>query len=95
MIVAYLLLSYANMTRKKEGPIYSSFYLNLSEEEQKQVDTDREYKRVTILYGLIGLFFVFLGLMIMTLLKVFGYLAILCLLIDVIYFFASFSKLNS
>ena len=95
LLVAGIILNYCNNTRKKEGPLYSSSYLSLSDEEKKFFDKDSEYERVTIVYGLIGIFFVFIALMIMTLNKVFAYLAFACILADLIYMIVRIIKIKS
>jgi len=83
--ISFVILNYCNKTRRKKGPLLSQSYLSLSEEERKYFDTDSEYKRITIVYGLIGIFFVFVGIIILTLSKIFAFAAMAVLLADLIY----------
>lgn len=92
LIPAYFLVKYCDNTRQKKGPIYSLFYLNISEEEREKVDINKEYMSVTIIYGLIALFFIFVALLIFTFKKIFAFLAFICLVADVVYFFIDFSR---
>lgn len=95
LCVGAVILNYANNTRQKKGPLYSSSYLSLKEEERKYFDKDSEYERVTVVYGLIGIFFIFIAIMIMTLNKVFAYLAFLSLIIDLIYMIVRIISISS
>lgn len=85
LIIAAIILNYVNKTRKKEGPILSQAYLSLSKEEREFFDTDREYERITILYGLIGFFFIFIAVAVLTINKIFAFIAIGLLLTALIY----------
>ena len=83
--IAGVILNYVNKTRKKTGPILSQVYFSLSEEERKYFDKDAEYERITVLYGLIGCFFICVGLCVMTLNKLLGFIAIGILIVCLIY----------
>ena len=95
LVIASIILNYVNKTRKKTGPILSQAYLSLSEEDRRYFDKDREYERLTVLYGLIGFFFVFVALCVLTLNKVFGFIAIGTLIVAVIYSVIKIIELNS
>ena len=84
-LVAALILSYTSKTRKKDGPLLSQSYLALSDEEKKFFDKDKEFERITILYGLIGVFFIFVALTILTMNKVFAILSIVALGADLMF----------
>ena len=94
LLIASVLFSYVNKTRKKQGPILSKVYFSLSDEEKQYFDTDSEYERLTILYGLFASFFVFVALCVITLLPVFGYIAIGVLIVALIYSIAKLIELR-
>ena len=85
IILSIALFKYVNNTSKKQGPLLSQAYLSLSEEERQYFDKDAEYQRITILYGLLGGFFVFVSLAIFTLMKIFAFIAIGILITALIY----------
>ncbi|MBR2808659.1 MAG: hypothetical protein IKE33_00290 [Erysipelotrichaceae bacterium] len=94
-MIASILFNYVNKTRKKTGPILSQAYFSLPEEERQFFDKDREYERLTVLYGLIGLFFVFVALCVLTLEKIFAYTAIGILIVAIIYSVIKLIELRS
>ena len=84
-LIASIILAYTSKTRRKEGELLSQSYLSLSDEEKKYFDKDKEYERITILYGLFGVFFVLVGITIFTMNKVFALLSIVVLGADLVY----------
>ena len=83
--IAGVILNYVNKTRRKTGPILSQAYFSLSEEERRFFDKDAEYERITVLYGLIGCFFICVGLCVLTINRLFGFIAIGILIVCLIY----------
>ena len=95
LMIAAVIFNYVNKTRKKTGPILSQAYFSLNEEEREFFDKDFEYERLTVLYGLIGCFFVCVALCVLTLNKVFGFIAIGVLITAVIYSIIKLIELRS
>ena len=85
LMIAFVIFSYVNKTRKKTGPILSQAYISLSEEERKYFDKDAEYERITILYGLIACFFVCVSICILTFSRIFAFIAIGFIIVAIIY----------
>ncbi|WP_313132216.1 DUF3784 domain-containing protein [Anaerocolumna sp.] len=65
-ILSVLMFVYAFFTSKEKGPILSNNYLFVSKEKQKKLDKKLEYRRVTIVFGLLGLIFLLLTMQILT-----------------------------
>ena len=85
LMIAFVILNYVNKTRKKTGPILSQAYMSLSEEERQYFDKDAEYERLTILYGLIGCFFLCVSICVLTYNKIFAFIGIGFIVAAIIY----------
>lgn len=95
LMIAFVIFNYVNKTRKKTGPILSQAYLSLSEDERQYFDKDAEYERLTILYGLIGCFFVCVSITILTFNKIFAYIGIGFIVVAIIYSIVKLIELRS
>ena len=85
LVLAGIIFNYINKTRKKTGPLLSQAYLSLTEEEKQYFDKDKEYERITVLYGLFAFFFVFVAIAVITLNKIVAYIGIGILIVAFIY----------
>ena len=65
-IISVLMFAYAFFTSKEKGPILSNNYLFISKEKKEKMDKKLEYRRATIVFGLLGLIFLLLTLQILT-----------------------------
>ena len=65
-IISVLMFVYALFTSKEKGPILTNNYLFASKEKQEKMDKKLEYRRATIVFGLLGLIFLLLTLQILT-----------------------------
>ncbi len=65
-ILSLLMLIYALFTSKEKGPILSNNYLFTSKEEREKIDKKTEYHRVTVVFGILGIIFLFLAVEIIT-----------------------------
>ena len=65
-ILSALMFVYAFFTSKEKGPILSNNYLFISKEKKEKMDKKLEYRRATIVFGLLGLIFLLLTLQILT-----------------------------
>lgn len=95
LMIAFVIFNYVNKTRKKTGPILSQAYISLSEEERQYFDSDSEYERITVLYGLIACFFVCVSITILTFMKIFAYIGIGFLIAAIIYSIVKLIELRS
>lgn len=65
-MISISLLVYSYFTAKEKAPILSNSYILATEDERKRIDKSAEYRLVSRVFGMLGVVFLLLAIIILT-----------------------------